>query len=572
MNVKQKEKTVLSYLRKAERLLNLQEKLLSQKKKKLASLNKEIEIKGDRKTKIVHIKNFHKKGFLHNWLNKRKKEELFKDVGNELDRLWNIIKRQKKTLGSELRTTNYEETLLTELQKIPDLANLPDKEKAILEEFISKEGSTISESLDILNEYHMFINKQMEDTKKAIETYNDKKHGKRLELGLKFNIEREEDRLKKLKSKIEYCKAFCSRTMEEQEEKRKRREKEIKKLFNPDDLAEVMHIAKEEIDNERDKKEAIQRFLYQQRKVRNPLNVKQLIAVHATKYFPNNGIIKTPGNFVSEYEVDGKKHKWILPRETIHFALNGLVTEHTQGAKWESMPFAIMIPLDRIIKKCSALLAADTFVIGDLKIPKGSEIMLNERYDEKRFQKLKNKSGNAKIVFLKEDENLREGINRRIKERGYTPIKGGFHSWNYPELVSEKEIKEIIESFGFKDFNAFTWSEPFDELSQKTGIRLLPHEDSIWHEAETIAQNSYAVLNHPEKFSGGGRNIREEVLRLKQKIPEIMVKLAREFNKWPHAEAKESHKRMRKNFKKIYKNLKESYPQYFKKSELKKAA
>lgn len=59
--------------------------------------------------------------------------------------------------------------------------------------------------------------------------------------------------------------------------------------------------------------------------------IEDLVLIHRTNYWPENGIIKTAKNaeaLSKELEYNGHKYRVPLARDTVHFAVNGEVSEH----------------------------------------------------------------------------------------------------------------------------------------------------------------------------------------------------------------------------------------------------
>lgn len=75
-----------------------------------------------------------------------------------------------------------------------------------------------------------------------------------------------------------------------------------------------------------------------------PLDVKSLVAVHATGYRP----IKSKEDFEVSSLFEGTN--WRIPRSTIHFALNHQVAGHMYG-NWDNQPYVLISPLEDLIKR-----------------------------------------------------------------------------------------------------------------------------------------------------------------------------------------------------------------------------
>lgn len=119
-----------------------------------------------------------------------------------------------------------------------------------------------------------------------------------------------------------------------------------------------------------------------------PLNLKDLVAVHITKFSPRKGIngLEMASTF------DGTD--WQVPRDTVHFALNHPVAGHAFG-NWDAAPIAVITPLDKMIEANGnplVLNTVDTFFEVSpgtrIKLPEGSVIVRPDKLpDGQLFKK-----------------------------------------------------------------------------------------------------------------------------------------------------------------------------------------
>jgi len=98
--------------------------------------------------------------------------------------------------------------------------------------------------------------------------------------------------------------------------------------------------------------------------LKDRINMKYIVAVHLTNYFPKNGTIKTSG----QHKIDYMGMQVKFPRHSIHFALNGPVGSHMYG-NWDGAKYAILVPLNKIASRIVVLNPVDTWVVGELKLP-----------------------------------------------------------------------------------------------------------------------------------------------------------------------------------------------------------
>lgn len=145
-----------------------------------------------------------------------------------------------------------------------------------------------------------------------------------------------------------------------------------------------------------------------------------LVLVHRTDYFPENGAIKT--RLYSNPEI---------LRDTVHFCLNGPVSSHEYG-NWDDKKYTLLVPLDRLsdetLNKMQNINPADTFFLGDFELPEGSVILGAYEHTKGRERQ----SGKAKIKEI-DSEGSEEAIYGEIKNMGYHPMKvdkWNWSSWN----------------------------------------------------------------------------------------------------------------------------------------------
>src|SRR3989344_5309681 len=114
------------------------------------------------------------------------------------------------------------------------------------------------------------------------------------------------------------------------------------------------------------------------------VKIENLIAVRLTDHFPDKGIVKpaSKGLFLKlslRTAIKGVLHDLEVeyPRYTLHFSLNHAVSAHT-GGDWSSRRFAIILPLKDFIDKVISISEADTWVLGNMKLPHSAEILMKK--------------------------------------------------------------------------------------------------------------------------------------------------------------------------------------------------
>ena len=279
------------------------------------------------------------------------------------------------------------------------------------------------------------------------------------------------------------------------------------------------------------KQQAIEKRLAEERSKILRINPSKLIAIHMTDYFPERGVIKTLGNAVEFYpklfknmsiNYDYTLQRIFVPRQTIHFSLNGAVESHGYG-NWDNKKYAILIPLYMIFGRVYCLNPVDTYVIGDLELPKGSEILGKvQDLDEKN-------PGKAKMIFINEEKGLTSETERIIEEMGYALASVGqwAHNWNLFLLPQTDAKALLIDLFGeginelikkpylwglfgdsFYEFpevdtgqgKRIVLTPPIVEIFMKLGINWDAHWGSDLQQAEDYFTSAVTLIWNTKKY------------------------------------------------------------------------
>ncbi|MEK6845326.1 MAG: hypothetical protein AABY26_01090, partial [Nanoarchaeota archaeon] len=216
------------------------------------------------------------------------------------------------------------------------------------------------------------------------------------------------------------------------------------------------------------------------------LNFNALIAVHLTNYFPEKGVIKPLGQATLLRFGTADK---ALPRQTIHFSLNGAVSANI-GGDWTSKKYAILIPLDLIINRIYCLNSADTYIVGSLNLSKYTEILGKE-------EDLRGKNGGlATLISISKNEGLDKAVWRRIAEKGYVPISIGGWGWSLWESEDWGKAKALAKTLlGEEDIPdvEFVQQEMLSRASAK-GFNIESHGSSFFIKVEKHAGTIYRAL------------------------------------------------------------------------------
>ena len=167
------------------------------------------------------------------------------------------------------------------------------------------------------------------------------------------------------------------------------------------------------------------------------MDVSDLVAVHLTRYFPEDGQIKSLNSVFPESTL----------RNTVHFAINHPVKGHSYG-NWDGTTCAIIIPLDQLCKEEGNQIrnfnVVDTYFVGDVKLPRGTVILNSFRpvHPTEEQQKVMNEKG---LCYAIGSGNIHRDVYQLIEREGYRPMPGGMWNWG-EELMSgaSREDQERI--------------------------------------------------------------------------------------------------------------------------------
>ncbi len=248
------------------------------------------------------------------------------------------------------------------------------------------------------------------------------------------------------------------------------------------------------------------------------MNPNILMAIHSTNQFPEKGILRPTGHFLFN-GVHSANAKEIIkdidlryPRMTIHFTLNYAVegvVARGGFVKWDCK-YAILIPLVDFLDRVVCLNAVDTWIIGDLELPRSAEILMPETEYFTAQKKLDSLSGKATIVPYPKNKNLIESVLIRIQKRGYPIVKGGDFAWfqatdfqavdkfiEISQFLSLEEKQRLLNLTIQKGYRY--WGPLFSELAKKLGKESIPHSKTDWAKMEKWADEFYGVLFDPHE-------------------------------------------------------------------------
>lgn len=273
------------------------------------------------------------------------------------------------------------------------------------------------------------------------------------------------------------------RTLEKRHQRVQKEHRQLEATYGKSTLQGLPEEIIADIKKEYDKVKVVQSYFQKERSARNGLSPKTIIAVHLTNYLPESGILRTTGHALF------RKEKIYLGRETIHFTFNGAVADLNPFAvlgrivSWGDKSYAILIPAQKIWDRFVNILPVDAFIVGDLELPVGSELIVPATmkiFRERRLAYYQSKAGKARIIFREPHEKIKDTVKRRIRELGYSTMRFGQYDW-IPDSEEAEAALKILSG----------WYKPpegvatdFFQLAQFANQSLGLHSNTFWEQVE----------------------------------------------------------------------------------------
>ena len=193
---------------------------------------------------------------------------------------------------------------------------------------------------------------------------------------------------------------------------------------------------------------------------------EELMLVHATDYFPENGEIKTSKNANVIYGNE-EIGKYYSHRNTIHFSLNHRVTEN-DGGNWSDMKYMILMPFqDLNIQNLVSLEAVDSYVEGNIALSDNTVILVNkENYKELSEEQKK------QYHFLKFKGDSKIALQEALILLGKKPQMAHVHNlWNNENVKAILEYREKLSKEYGKSFGLYHFGSAYKAMEDKTRDR-----------------------------------------------------------------------------------------------------
>ncbi len=189
------------------------------------------------------------------------------------------------------------------------------------------------------------------------------------------------------------------------------------------------------------------------------MNVEDLVAVHLTKYFPENETIRPLNASCPDYL-----------RTTVHFAMNHPVSNIAALGNWDDTKYAIISPLEKLRNEennqAINFNVVDTYFASDVKLPAETTVLVSSHaYNEvieqgvisrdllmahlhstiDPFTQLTMKKDNLRYMILGPTANLREETYKEIARQGYLCMRGGSWNWDGSDGAKMSDQRRIAD-------------------------------------------------------------------------------------------------------------------------------
>lgn len=178
-------------------------------------------------------------------------------------------------------------------------------------------------------------------------------------------------------------------------------------------------------------------------------SINDFILVHKTNFMPEASMIKTTmeagGTKEGSLIIEGTEFKfdYLIPRNTIHFAVNSEVSPNTGGGDfWNHTKYTILIPMADIPKTTIREAApSDTYVEGNVKLTNNAWILC----PESEIELVKQKNPCVNVVGYEGDKSLGYA-DALLSKLGYCYEKTDF--WSFINRDSEAKYRRIMDEEG----------------------------------------------------------------------------------------------------------------------------
>lgn len=482
-------------------------------------------------------------------------EEQLKHIKKKLEK---IIQHQITALEKNIKKYKREKNIFSKISHqeiVNSYTSFHDKvfSNMSAKQILESESNAIDKTIDTTRKLEELLNTQIEHLEYLREFNKEKVQ----QLIQEINKEREEI------EKIENTIIILSKQYAELKQKFITKENEtFHSKYTPAEIQSLGHEALLLLHKQEEKTKFAQEVFQEQRKIRTNINSKSFIAVHKTNHLPKHGILKTITASLGD-KIFGKVRKrgseekgYVFFRETIHFTINSTVVSHA-GGNWDNSNYAILIPFEQIEKQVYAFAVSDTFVVGNVHLRKGSEVILpKEKHQEEaitlqRYKKIIGNEANI-ILYDPHKEYLDNIIEQRIKHKGYTHFK--ISKWGNQEY----HIKQLFKS-GILPTKQVD-EELYKPFSSKIGALYAQHTGTIFATMEQDIQTITLFFQDPNS-----KLLEKDIITSFSNLNAIQHILKKLKQKTNHKEQHKSYNRLQQIVKKLQKQLSTTYKSHHEK-------
>ncbi len=213
---------------------------------------------------------------------------------------------------------------------------------------------------------------------------------------------------------------------------------------------------------------------------KDTFSINDLCLVHTTDYFPFNHTISN--SYDKKVIKETSSGKWYDLRKTVHFCLNGLVSDHNNGT-FSGRRFAILEPIKNHMNEIYALRPEDTWTTSSVKLSDEAIILVDERV--KNDLKSVDLLGYNIIYF---SGNMEYAVNSVLTALNYKPQSIGMYSYNESDRIEELENGKKIygnNSYFLKEF----FKENYNNISTEQ------HAGSVYQNVERNFRQRDQILS-----------------------------------------------------------------------------
>jgi hypothetical protein len=134
----------------------------------------------------------------------------------------------------------------------------------------------------------------------------------------------------------------------------------------------------------------------------------KLYAVHATRFFPEDGVMKAGASNARLGTVGDEPAAF---RPTLHFSLGEMVRGHRDGS-WEDAPYAVVTPLKTLKPQLVNVNPYDTFILGDFSLPPESIVVMPKGQTHRLLP------GQRVFFYDPRTTTLREAVDAALEREG----------------------------------------------------------------------------------------------------------------------------------------------------------